>query len=79
VGPVGGALGAAWLERMKARRDLNLRLRWAHLRFMLRRIARVDKNMTAWKLMFGQHTDFYSGGLVWEVGPGGRLARRAKV
>lgn len=67
------------MERMKARRDLNLRLRWPHLRFMLWQIARVGKNVTTWKLMFGKHTDFYAGGLVWEVGPGGRIAKHAKV
>ena len=69
----------AWLEYMKARRDLHLRLRWPHLQTVLGHIVAIGRNVTEWKLRFGRHLDFYHGGLVWEVGDDGIVRRHPKV
>ena len=66
-----------WKTFMFRKRDQNVQLTWPHLSFMLDRIGRVNRNVTKFARLFGNHFDYY-GGVVWEVLPGRALPQRHK-
>ena len=67
-----------------SQRDQNVRLLWPHLSDMLRRIVRVDRNVTLFSEMFGRYFQYYGGpkghsGTVFEALPGHKLPVRHKT
>ena len=64
-----------WKSFMLRKRDQNVQLTWPHLQFMLERIARLDRDATRFKRLFGNHFDYYKN-VVYEVVPGHRLPQR---